>query len=147
MPDYKVGYRKPPKSGQFPKGRSGNPKGRPKGSKNIASMFRQITGQMITVKENGREKTMTRMEAVLHQMTNRAMSGDPRTMKELIHLSRIFEEAEVQEDAAAEPHERDQAAFQSVLRRMKRMAEATKRASSTGKLSAKESDTDESKPD
>ena len=29
-----VGYRRPPKASQFPPGRSGNPKGRPKGARN-----------------------------------------------------------------------------------------------------------------
>lgn len=34
MPPEKIGYKKPPKKSQFKKGKSGNPKGRPKGSKN-----------------------------------------------------------------------------------------------------------------
>jgi len=33
-PGYDVGYGKPPKGGQFQKGQSGNPRGRPKGSRN-----------------------------------------------------------------------------------------------------------------
>src|ERR1700721_384432 len=32
--DYEVGYGRPPKASQFPAGRSGNPKGRPKGARN-----------------------------------------------------------------------------------------------------------------
>ena len=33
-PAYKVGYRKPPAESQFKPGRSGNPRGRPKGARN-----------------------------------------------------------------------------------------------------------------
>jgi hypothetical protein len=118
--DYNVGYGKPPKGSQFSSGKSGNPKGRPKGSKNIATLFNQITLELIQVKENGRTKTMTRLEAVLLQMTNRALSGDPRTMREFVQFSRLFQEAESNEPGTSAPSERDAAVMASLLKRMKR---------------------------
>lgn len=47
--DYEIGYKKPPKNGQFKKGQSGNPKGRPTGSKNKKKVFNDILSQEITI--------------------------------------------------------------------------------------------------
>lgn len=47
---YEVGYGKPPKHGQFAPGTSGNPKGRPRGSKNFASIVLKESQQRVLVK-------------------------------------------------------------------------------------------------
>jgi hypothetical protein len=46
---YEVGFAKPPKSGQFERGKSGNPKGRPKGSKNFATVVLRECRQRVRV--------------------------------------------------------------------------------------------------
>lgn len=122
---YEIGYGKPPKEGQVMKGQSGNPNGRPKGSKNIATMFNEITRELINVTENGRTKTVTRIEAVLHRMTNEALSGNPKVMREFIQLSRAFEEVEKTDEAPSVPNERDAAVLQNVLKRMMRINDSS----------------------
>jgi Family of unknown function (DUF5681) len=123
--DYEVGYRKPPSESRFTKGQSGNPSGRPRGSKNVATMFYKIVRERITVKENGRARKMTRLEAVLYQLTNRALSGDQRAMKEFVYLSRVFQEPEQPEEEVPVLHERESAVLENVLKRMQRMTQTT----------------------
>ncbi|MGY4185917.1 DUF5681 domain-containing protein [Bradyrhizobium sp. USDA 4459] len=49
-----VGYRRPPREHQFKPGQSGNKSGRPKGSKNEATIIDQLLNRKIEIRENGR---------------------------------------------------------------------------------------------
>ena len=51
---YEVGYRKPPKATQFKQGQSGNPHGRPKGTKNLKTDLIEELGEHITLSEGGK---------------------------------------------------------------------------------------------
>jgi hypothetical protein len=82
-----VGYGKPPQSTRFQKGVSGNPKGRPKGSLNVASLFLRTLREKVVVNENGRRKTVTKLEAALKQLVNKAASGDLRALQQLVALA------------------------------------------------------------
>src|SRR5215204_54600 len=70
-----IGYGRPPASTRFEKGRSGNPKGRPKGRHNRPP-YEAILGQMVTIKEDGVERRVTAAEAFLLYMAKRGLEGD-----------------------------------------------------------------------
>ena len=92
--DYEVGYGKPPKDTQFQKGRSGNPKGRPKGSKNIFALMRKILNAKVIAKGPGGSRSMTMQEAAIQQLVNKAANGDLKAIKDVIVLSKEIQAQE-----------------------------------------------------
>lgn len=83
---YEVGYRRPPKSGRFKKGQSGNPRGRPKGSNNFLTLLDQELAQSIVVNENGKKKSITRMQAMVKRIVAGALQGDQRATLTLVEI-------------------------------------------------------------
>jgi hypothetical protein len=86
--DFAVGYRKPPRGSRFTKGKSGNPKGRPVGSKNLRDLFEDALNEQVTVNENGRRRMISKREAISAQLVNKAASGDARSIKLVVDLLR-----------------------------------------------------------
>ena len=70
-----VGYRKPPRTTRFAKGRSGNPAGRPRG-RHRETPYETVLGQIVTIREDGSERRVTAAEAFLLQLTKRGLEGD-----------------------------------------------------------------------
>src|SRR5665811_1432702 len=85
---YEIGYRRPPKSTRFKKGKSGNPTGRPKGSSNFLTLLEKELGQSIVVNENGRKKTITRLQAMVKRMVAGALQGDQKSLMTLVEILR-----------------------------------------------------------
>ncbi len=79
MSDYDVGYGKPPKSHQFQKGTSGNPRGRPK--KNPDTELPEVTyilNQPVDVRSQGRVIKMSPDEVMYRKLIERALTENHR---------------------------------------------------------------------
>ena len=83
---FDIGYGKPPRNRRFRKGRSGNPKGRPKGTLNLATVLERALREPVVIDENGLRRTITKMEAAVKQLVNRAASGDLAALRQLLAL-------------------------------------------------------------
>ena len=86
MSGYKVGYGKPPKATQFEKGKSGNPRGRPKGSLNLATDLTAELGENITIREDGRPRKVSKQRALIKSLMAKALQGDVRATASLLAL-------------------------------------------------------------
>jgi hypothetical protein len=87
---YQVGRGKPPKSGRFKKGRSGNPKGRPKGSRNLATELNAELGKTIIVRENGVERRVSKQVAVAKTIVNKSLEGDLKASQTLLAVTERY---------------------------------------------------------
>jgi Family of unknown function (DUF5681) len=106
MGHYKVGYGKPPKVKQFKRGRSGNPKGRPKGSRNLATDLAAELDEPITVREDGRSRRISKQRALIKSLMAKALQGDVRATAAMLALyARVITETP---DDANEPIDADE---------------------------------------
>ena len=85
--EYQVGFRKPPKSGQFKKGKSGNPKGRPKGTRNFNKDLEEVLAGKVTVTENGKPKKVSSQSAALMRLREKALGGNLRAIALFLPLA------------------------------------------------------------
>ena len=117
--DYVVGYGKPPVHTRFHKGRSGNPKGRPRGKKNMSTLLSAALDASIIVVENGRRKKITKREAIVTQLVNRSASADLKATQIVLAMLR---DVESQADSSAGPAaftEADQEIIQRIQARLR----------------------------
>jgi hypothetical protein len=118
--DYAVGFGKPPTHSRFQKGQSGNPKGRRKGSKNLSTLMERALNERVTIKENGSQKVITKREAFLKQLVNKAASGDPRSIQLAInYLQQLESRAEPSISNTERLGEEDEAVINGILERFK----------------------------
>lgn len=82
-----VGYKNPPVERRFKPGQSGNPAGRPKGRRNFATLARRLLDGDIEVSIAGKKRKMSRIEALLIGLLNKAIAGDLKALPLALQLA------------------------------------------------------------
>jgi hypothetical protein len=82
----KVGYGRPPKANQFKPGKSGNPKGRPKGSLNLVNDLAAELSELITVREDGRTRRISKQRALIKSLLAKGIQGEVRAAAAVLAL-------------------------------------------------------------
>lgn len=114
-----VGYGRPPEETRFKPGASGNPRGRPRGTLSIATVLERTLRERVVIQENGRCKKVTKLEAAVAQLVNRAIAGEPRAVQLMTALLRSAEERAVETTApTSDLEEADQKVLLGVLKRL-----------------------------
>jgi hypothetical protein len=74
--DQKIGRGNPPKHTQYRKGTTGNPKGRPKGLKNVSTYLMEAARDHVTATVGGKTRKISKIQATAMQLATKAASGD-----------------------------------------------------------------------
>ncbi|MGH7071958.1 MAG: DUF5681 domain-containing protein [Acetobacteraceae bacterium] len=90
-PPYEVGYGRPPRHTRFAKGTSGNPKGRPKDARNLATLLGEVLAERFAVTENGKRRTITKREAIITELVNKSAAADLKAMTLLFGMMQQIE--------------------------------------------------------
>ena len=82
-----VGYCRPPVAKQFKPGQSGNPRGRKKGVKNVATIFNEALYRPVKIRTTGGVRTLPKIEAIVEVIMNKALAGDTAAVSRIVELA------------------------------------------------------------
>jgi Family of unknown function (DUF5681) len=112
-----AGFKRPPKRTRFKPGRSGNPKGRPKGRRNLTTDLAALLKKRIPIREDGELRHVTGQEALLLRLFQKAVGGD---LKASAQIFAMVMKADTQEPTQPEPQavtDKDREIVEDFLRR------------------------------
>ena len=88
--DDDVGYKRPPKHTRFQPGQSGNVAGRPKNVRNFKADLMEELREMIVIRENGRERKISKQRAFIKALVAAAIKSDVRAINAVVACTRNF---------------------------------------------------------
>jgi hypothetical protein len=118
-----VGYKRPPKASRFKPGQSGNPKGRPPGSRNLKTDLTALLKKPVSIREDGELRQVSRQQAMLLSLFDKALRGDVKAANQIITMLMKMEAPEAEPPAPPPVTDDDLAIIEGFLRRNSRAHE------------------------
>ena len=116
--DYEVGYKKPPKGTRFRKGQSGNPQGRPQGTKNLKTDLFEELQEQVLVREGLKEKQLSKQRALVKSLTANAIKGNTRAANIILNMVLRLLDGESSDEADAPLSADEQVILQTLEERL-----------------------------
>jgi len=73
-----VGYGRPPVHTRFKAGKSGNPKGRPRGSRNLRTIIQDALTTKVVLRQGQGKRLISKLEGIVLRQVDDALKGDPK---------------------------------------------------------------------
>jgi Family of unknown function (DUF5681) len=73
-----VGYGRPPVHTRFKPGKSGNPKGRPKNSRNLRTIIQDALTQKVVLRHGQGKRSITKLEGIVLRQVEGALKGNDK---------------------------------------------------------------------
>ena len=129
----KRGYKNPPVEHQFKKGKSGNPKGRPRkktkqhsdpGLDLIVSVHRELR-KSVFVQENGKHREITKLDAFSAQLVAQSVNGKPSQQKMLLSLLTLDRHEETEQQTLEQLQSHDEYLLNELYEQLNSMGQKT----------------------
>jgi Family of unknown function (DUF5681) len=121
-----VGYKRPPQHSRFQPGQSGNPRGRRKNVRNFKTDLLDELREQIPIRENGRERKISKQRAFIKALVAAAIKGDMRATTALVSFCTRSLDAQAEEDVSAAPAPEEIDIIETFLTRERKRRRAEK---------------------
>lgn len=85
---YEVGNKRPPLANRFKPGQSGNPRGRPRGSRSLKNILGRSACAMVVDTESA--ETTTQLEALVAARFRSAIRGNDKAAAQILELANLL---------------------------------------------------------
>ena len=95
-----VGYARPPIASRFKPGKSGNPHGRPRNSRNLKTIIQSALTAPVVLREGARKRSISKLEGIVLKQVESALKGNEKAALATLKMAAQVGLLEVPEGAA-----------------------------------------------